>query len=393
MKEPFRQKIVLFLILIVTSIVLSGCGLPRHPVPLARISDGQLAGFSGVRYWDVQYNPDVTIDSGDSSDCSFLALSGGGAKGAFGAGFLNGWTDSGTRPNFKIVTGISTGALIAPLAFLGSEYDDELRENYTTIKTKDILNVEGILGWGVLPVLFGESYASTKPLQNMISDMLTPEVFEAIAREHAKGRRLYVGTTNLDAQRVVAWDMGAIASSGHPDALKLFRKVMLASASIPGAFPPVYFNVEIDGKKYDEMHVDGGVITGVFGYGSALFDESQQKGICSFYVIKNGKLDVESQQVPRRFIKIAGRSFSTLMKAQSWGDMIRLHNTAERDNVEFNYISLPFDYEAKGNEMFDPEEMKILYELGYSIATSDNPWQKEIPLFRKDSEFIWTPSR
>jgi predicted patatin/cPLA2 family phospholipase len=372
---------------------ITGCGLPRHPVPLARISDGRLADFSKVRFWDVQYNPDVSIDSSDSSDCSFLALSGGGAKGAFGAGFLNGWTESGTRPNFKIVTGISTGALIAPLAFLGPEYDDELRQSYTTIRTKDILNVQGIFGFGILPILTGESYASTKPLQDMISDLLTPEVLDAIAREHAKGRRLYTGTTNLDAQRVVAWDMGAIASSGHPDALKLFRKVMLASASIPGAFPPVYFEVEIDGKKYDEMHVDGGTITGVFGYGSKLFIQYQQEGICSFYVIKNGKLDVEAEQVPRRFIKIAGRSFSTLMKAQSWGDMIRLYDRAKKDNVEFSYISIPNNYESKGNEMFDPKEMKRLYDLGYKIATSDNPWQKEIPLFRKDREWIWTPAR
>ena len=370
---------------------LTGCGLPRNPVPLARISDGRLAGFSKVRFWDVQYNPDVSIDSKDSSDCSFLALSGGGAKGAFGAGFLNGWTDSGTRPNFKIVTGISTGALIAPLAFLGSEYDDKLRESYTTIRTKDILNVQGILGLGILPILTGESYASTKPLQNMISDLVTPEAFDAIAREHAKGRRLYIGTTNLDAQRVVIWDMGAIASSGHPDARKLFRKVMLASASIPGAFPPVYFDVEIDGKKYDEMHVDGGTITGVFGYGSKLFTQHQQEGICSFYVIKNGKLDVEAKQVPRRFIKIAGRSFSTLMKAQSWGDMVRLYSTAKKDNVDFSYISIPNNYEPKGNEMFDPKEMKRLYDLGYKIATSDNPWQKEIPVSK--DEFIWTPER
>lgn len=391
MNGSLRQKITLFLMLIVTSIVLSGCSLPRHPVPLARISDGQLAGFSGVRYWDVQYNPDVTIDSSNSSDCSFLALSGGGANGAFGAGFLNGWTDSGTRPDFKIVTGISTGALIAPLAFLGSEYDKELAEGYTTIRTKDILNIQGLLGFGVLPVLFGESYASTEPLQNMIADMLSPEVFEAIAAEHKKGRRLYIGTTNLDAQRVVIWDMGAIASSDNPDALKLFKKVMLASASIPGAFPPVRFNVEIDDKKYDEMHVDGGVITGVFGYGAHLFKDAQNKGLCGFYVIKNGKLDVEAEQVRRHVFPISVRSFGTLMKAQSWGDMLRLYGTAKRDNVDFHYISLPYGYEAKGNEMFDPEEMKRLYELGYSIATSDNPWQKEIPASK--DKFIWTPAR
>ena len=391
MKTSHFYRLLLMVIAFAFLFGITGCGLPRNPVPIARISDGSVVGFPGVRYWEIQYNPDVNIDSSDSADCSFLALSGGGAKGAFGAGFLNGWTDSGTRPDFKIVTGISTGALIAPLAFLEPEYDNELAEGYTTIRTKDILNVEGILGFGVLPVLFGESYASTKPLQNMIADMLTPQVFEAIAAEHEKGRRLYIGTTNLDAQRVVVWDMGAIASSGHPDALKLFRKVMLASASIPGAFPPVYFDVEVDGKEYDEMHVDGGVITGVFGYGSKLFAQSPKKGICSFYVIKNGKLDAEAEQVRRHFFNISGRSFSTLMKAQSWNDMIRLYNVTQGDNVEFNYISIPNNYEAKGNEMFDPEEMKRLYNLGYSIATSDNPWQKEIPVSK--DEFIWTPAR
>jgi len=385
------MKKLLLNTLLCSLLVLTGCGLPRNPVPLAKTYEAQVIGLSNVRSWEIEYSPDVGTVADDSSDCSFLALSGGGAKGAFGAGFLNGWTDSGTRPNFKIVTGISTGALISPLAFLGPDYDDELREGYTTIKTKDILNVQGLLGFGILPILMGESYASTKPLQDMISDMLTPEVFEAIAHEHEKGRRLYIGTTNLDAQRVMAWDMGAIASSGHPDALKLFKKVMLASASIPGAFPPVYFDVEVDGKKYDEMHVDGGVIVGVFGYGSALFDEPQQRGICSFYVIKNGKLDVEPQQVPRRFIKIAGRSFSTLMKAQSWSDMIRLYDRAEKDNVEFSYISIPHNYESKGNEMADPKEMKRLYDLGYEIATSNNPWQKEIPISRESGEFIWTP--
>lgn len=376
-----------------TLLGVNGCGLPRNPVPLARISDGRLAGFSRVRFWDIQYSPDIKIDSSDSSDCSFLALSGGGAQGAFGAGFLNGWTDSGTRPNFKIVTGISTGALIAPLAFLGSEYDDELRESYTTISTKDVLDIGGLLSLGILPALFGESVASTKPLENLISDLITPDVLGAIAREHAKGRRLYVGTTNLDAQREVIWDMGAIASSGNPDALKLFRKVMLASASIPGAFPPVYFDVEIEGKKYDEMHVDGGVITGMFGYGEMLFAGAQRQGMCSFYVIKNGKLDVESEQVKRHSLYISARSFTTLMKAQSWADMVRLYTLAEKDNVDFNYISIPNNYEPKGKEPFDPAEMRRLYDLGYKIAMSESPWQKEIPHVRESHEFIWTPEK
>jgi predicted patatin/cPLA2 family phospholipase len=379
-----------FIALYFSVVWMSGCALPRNPVPLEQITGAKVPGIPEMRYWEIQYHPDIQTGPSDSSDCSFLALSGGGANGAFGAGFLCGWTRSGTRPNFRIVTGISTGSLIAPLAFLGPEYDEELKQYYTTVRTKDILDVFGI---GVLPVLVGESYASTKPLQHLIEKLVDEKVLKAVAAEHAKGRRLYIGTTNLDAQRFIVWDMGVIAGSGNPDALKLFRKVMLASASIPGAFPPVYFDVEIGGKKYDEMHVDGGVITGVFGYGTALFDKPQAKGLCRFYVIKNGKLDVEAKQVRRRFFSISGRSLSTLMKAQSWGDMIRLYKLAQDDNVDFHYISIPNDYEPKGDEMFDPEEMKQLYDLGYKIATSENPWQKELPIVRESREFIWTPAR
>ena len=146
------------------------------------------------------------------------------------------------------------------------------------------------------------------------------------------------------------------------------------------AFPPVYFKVEIDDEEYDEMHVDGGVITGMFGYGSRVFDEPQAEGVCNFYVIKNGKLDAEAEQVKRHSLYISMRSFLTLMKAQSWGDMGRLYSLAKKDNVGFHYISIPNSYEPQGIEPFDPEDMKRLYDLGYEIATSDEPWREVMPL-------------
>ncbi len=383
------QKLRLFRIGIPLALLfLAGC-LSRNPVPLGKIYDGQLAGFSKVRFWDVEYGPDVKADSNDSSDCNFLVLSGGGANGAFGAGFLNGWTDSNTRPSFKIVTGISTGALIAPLAFLGPKYDGELKNYYTNTRTDDVAVIRNL----ILSVLFGESVANTGPLENLISKMITKDVLKAIADEHAKGRRLYVGTTNLDAQREVIWDMGAIASSGNPEALELFKKVLLASAAIPAAFPPVYFKVKIGNKEYDEMHVDGGVITGMFSYGCRPADRTQGQGICNFYIIKNGKLDAEAEQVKRHLFYISTRSFSTLMKAQSWKDMMRLYVIAKRDHAGFHYISIPSNYKPNSKEMFDPDEMKKLYDEGYRIAKSNNPWQEEMPLPSEEGEWIWTPAR
>ena len=202
-------------------------------------------------------------------EANFLALSGGGGDGAFGAGILCGWTAAGTRPRFKLVTGISTGALIAPFAFLGPEYDARLKEAYTTMSDKDIYTVTSVVTL-VLNLGKIEAAASTKPLAELLERLIDENMLRAIAAEHNKGRRLLVGTTQLDAQRLVIWNMGAIAASYHPDALKLFRQVLRASASIPVAFNPVYIKVKAAGQEYDEMHVDGGVKAQVMLYGEAI---------------------------------------------------------------------------------------------------------------------------
>jgi predicted acylesterase/phospholipase RssA len=228
----------------------AGCSLLRNPVPTELMADADLVAIKGVRGWGGEYSRQLQEDmvksvrqqrEGDfpltadgSTSYTALALSGGGANGAFGAGFLCGWTEAGTRPEFKLVTGISTGALIAPAAFLGPEYDQKLRDIYTKVATEDIMDVRSFL-----TLLWSESLAKIAPLQTLIERNVDQEVFEAVAEAHNRGRRLYIGTTNLDAQRFVVWNMGAIATSGHPRALELFRKVMLASASIPAAFPPV----------------------------------------------------------------------------------------------------------------------------------------------------------
>lgn len=363
-------------------LAVAGCSLHRNPVPLSRITDAEIAGMPDIRTWDIDYQPSFTPQSLHCSDCAFLAISGGGANGAFGAGVLCGWTQAGTRPKFKLVTGISTGALIAPFAFLGPEYDEKLKHFSTTVATKDVLDVQGILG--LFPWPWAESFAGAAPSERLIEQHVDRRLLEAVAREHAAGRRLYIGTTNLDAERFVAWDMGAIAASGHPDALSIFRKVMLASGSIPGAFPPVYFDVEIDGKTYDEMHVDGGAITEVFGYGSLPVSEElmaqmlTSENAYSLYVIANAKLATRPQQVDRSTLKIIRRSFSTLMKTHFWGDIHRLYSLAERDNVDFNYVSIPDGYVVAGEQRVGSAEMNLLFDIGFDMGKAGR-WQKEPP--------------
>ncbi len=385
------RKLFLNISIVVLLWAFGGCALTRNPVPIAQISQAKVVGMPNIRCWEFEYNPRLDQNAVSDSDCSFLALSGGGANGAFGAGFLCGWSAAGTRPNFRIVTGISTGSLIAPAVFAGAKYDETLKNFYTTVETKDVLDVKGLLA-----LLRGESYAASKPLADMIAKAVDEEVLKRIAEEHTKGRRLYIGTTNLDAGRLMIWDMGAIASSGSPDALALFRKVMLASSSIPGALPPVFFNVEADGKVYDEMHVDGGVVTEVFGYGDifenpAVSDKLISK-TCHIYVIRNGKLAVEPKQIPRKSLKIIGRSIDTLMKAHSWADIFRLYFVAQRNKVDFNYVSIPDNYISSGKEMFDEKEMNQLFNLGFDMAKSGYKWNKvPVGCSADENEFIWTP--
>jgi hypothetical protein len=294
-----------------------------------------------------------------------------------------GWSETGTRPTFKLVTGVSTGALIAPFAFLGPDYDRQLEAMYTQIKSKDIYRLRS-----PFMMLKRDSLAFTDPLKNLIEIAVDDTLLAAIAAEHRRGRRLFVGTTNLDAQRLVVWNMGAIAASGHPGAAELFRTVLLASASIPVAFPPVYIEVEVDGLPYDEMHVDGGVIAEFFLWGATIdvsetVDALQSKARrhTAIYIVRNSQIDPEPTQVPRDLVPIATRSMNTLLKAVSMGDLFRLWSLCERDGVDFNYIGIPADHPEADASSFDPAEMRRLFELGREIATSDRPWRKRPPAF------------
>jgi len=310
---------------------------------------------------------------------TYLAVSGGGDNGAFGAGLLNGWTQTGTRPEFKMVTGVSTGALIAPFAFLGPDYDPVLRELYTSMTPEKVYVARGLRA-----ALFDDAMADTSPLAEIISRYADQKMLDAIAREYQKGRLLMIGTTDLDAQRPVIWNMGEIAASPHPYAVELFQQVLLASASIPGAFPPVHIKVRVGDQILEEMHVDGGPTRQVFVAPANLslrtFDKLYPKPpIRRIYVVKNGKLAPEYEAVQANTLAISARSLFTVTKSQSIGDINRIYATAERDDAEFRLAAIPASFAVKATEVFDPAYMKELYQVGYEMGRTGDPWMMTPP--------------
>jgi len=307
---------------------------------------------------------------------NYLAVSGGGDNGAFGAGLLNGWTETGTRPEFKIVTGVSTGALIAPFAFLGPDYDASLREVYTTMTPAKIYRARGLSA-----ALFDDAMADTSPLAAVIATYVDQKMFDAIAREYREGRLLLIGTTDLDSQRPVIWNIGALAASGHPQALDLFRKILRASAAIPGAFQPVLIDIELDGHKYQEMHVDGGAIAQLFLYPPSIdLSRSGIKRVRTAYIIRNARLDPDYAASERRTLSIAGRAINTMLASSGRNDVLRIYFISQRDSVDYNlaYIGTDFVSAPKTGE-FDQAYMRALYAYGYNQAKAGREWHKAPP--------------
>ncbi|MFO1315086.1 MAG: patatin-like phospholipase family protein [Burkholderiales bacterium] len=377
---------------------LAGCGiLPRNAVPIEKMGAAVIPGMPDVRATAGRLDPAMVDDLARSFAqesredfpagpdgrvrYSQLALSGGGPNGAYGAGFVNGWTRTGKRPKFKIVTGVSTGALMAPFALLGPKYDDALREFYTTTASRNIFRMLSILP----QLLGGESLAETGPLQAMIAQYVDAAFLREIAQAHARGQRLYVGTVDLDAQNFVVWNMGLIATHGNDQALELFRSVMLASASIPVAFPPVFFEVEAEGRRYDEMHVDGSVVTrvfytgGVFSFASARDRAGGDPWVADVYVIHNGQLLPVAETTQRTLRGIAARVFDTTGKAAVIGDLFRINAVVTREQSRFHWVTIPEDFPLGGNEVFDPVAMGNLYDLGYRNALAGPDWRTAPP--------------
>lgn len=387
--------------LIFAVFIFSGCASLRQAVPEEALSSARVSGMQNIRAFSGMPSDSFKRDFLElleqeergglsflnfksSRTYSMLAISGGAANGAYGAGLLSGWSESGARPVFKVVTGISTGAIIAPLAFLGGRYDHKLKEFYTKYSTKDILRIRSPR----IRIPFSNSIASTWPLERIIGHYIDAELLKEVAIEHNKGRRLYIGTTNLDAGRLVIWDMGKIASAGNSQALELFRKIILASASIPIAFPPVYLKVEVGNRQYDEMHVDGGITRQVFFLYDVLqgFDNAlKEKGVdiskikYEIYVIRNGYVDPFYKEVPDKLFAIAERTVDAMTNAQGIGDLYQLYVFTKNSKGDFNLAYIPATHISNAKELFDPVEMRKLFDLGFQEAAAGYSWKKVPP--------------
>ncbi len=374
---------------------LAGCSTPQRlaaePAASIPLAD---TGLGRVRYLVARETATFAADaqavlqkeqawlasqghSGPLPPAHFLAISGGGDNGAFGSGLLNGWTASGTRPEFKVVTGVSTGALIAPFAFLGPKYDYVLEQVYTKTSQKDIFKMRGLIKG-----FFGDAMADTRPLAGVIASYVNQRLLDEIAAEYAKGRVLLVGTGNLDSLEPVIWNMTAIAASKDPRAIPLFRSILLASASIPGAFPPVMIDVDVAGTRYQEMHVDGGTMAQVFLFPPSinLSDVGAAAGRKRVvYIIRNARLDADWASVERRTLSITARAIGSLTRTQGIGDLYRIFVTTQKDGMDFNLAFIPPSFNVPHKEEFDTNYMRELYATGRQMAQAGYQWQKYPP--------------
>ena len=388
-----KNLCVLFLV----SAAVSARGEQRTAYTEAELENAIPMGIPGVRAWGdaplsvlktqlANLGPLLT-----GQPISMLALSGGGEHGAYGAGLLCGWSESGHRPTFDIVTGVSTGALMSPFAFLGRQYDERLKALYTQMTFHSVFSGNPFLG------LFGQGLYSTAPLQRLVASQIDQKLLDDIATAYRNGRRLFVITTNLDAQRPVLWNMGALAASGHPQALELFRKVLVASASVAGAFDPIYIDAEANGHHFKEMHVDGGTAYPLFAVpvrllaatgqvdghngGEAGGDSGQDRGHNrgEIYIIINNNLDPDFAVTKPKTFNIAARAFNTLVKSSFYDTILNSYIFAKDEGYSFNLAYIPNSFEVKSVGLVDQKYMLALFDLGHSEAVRGDEWQHTPP--------------
>lgn len=353
---------------LVFALVLSGCMATERNVA----SDVKNANsWAAVSLFDANASA-PEMQAGRTHNV--LALSGGGADGAFGAGVLVGWTESGAHPKFDIVTGVSTGALQSTFAFLGPEYDDKLKALYTCTCSADIFAHKGVSG------IFSESLMDTDALRKKLEEVLTDDMLDRVAAEHRAGRRLYVATTNLDAGVVTVWDMGKIASSKHAWRGELYREILQASAAVPGFFKPVMIHPHEDGDDaLGQMHVDGGVKAPILLRSFMIDRPAKSKNV---YMLVNGAMRLRSDQagVSASVMSIAKKSISEMLRGLLYKTVYQAYVVSRQSHAAFNLGYVPDDVPETRNPLeFDPAEMRVLFDAGRDAVRRTDFWKPEPP--------------
>ena len=385
---PHAARLRLAATLLLAMAVVGCASQGRIPYTASEARSAVPVGFDGVGIraeslsdpvLAASFSPRVT----GRTRFSYLALSGGGGDGAYGAGILNGWSASGQRPSFSVVSGVSTGAIIAPFAFLGPSYDSSLREIYTNGSAASLVQSPNLISG-----LFGSGLFGSRRLLDLVSKYLTDDMVAAIAREHQTGRRLFVLTTNIDSQHGVVWNVGAIAASGAPGSVALIRQVIAASASVPLAFSPVLIDVQADGQRFQELHVDGSVATAVFILPRQFISSRDTHGIQggNIYVLMNTSIEPKFSVVENKTLDITRASFETLTTQKTTDNLLATYAFAKSNGIGFNLTSIDPADDVSGAESFDTRHMRMLYEIGYQKAKAGQFWLKAPPSVRTEEQ-------
>lgn len=356
----------------VTLMLLAGCAGASRPLESVGVRTETPVG--AIALFDASGQPTgqaaIPMDARD--EINILALSGGGADGAFGAGVLTGWSEAGQRPNFDIVTGVSTGALMATLAFVGPEYDAVMKDAYTTVKSEDIYSEKGYTS------IFSDSLLDNTPLKRKIESVVNDALLDKVAEEYRKGRRLYVATTNLDSGQLVVWDMGAIAASGAPSRARAYQRVLLASAAVPGYFKPVYIQPS-EASEGRQMHVDGGVKAPLLMRSFMLKQPAKRRNV---YLIVNGHMRMvdADQAVQPKIMDISRKSIEELLSGLLYRTVYQAYVTTKQAQGNFHLIYMPDNAPEPSNALvFNPEIMSRQFDIGHDYGRSGTGWMTEPP--------------
>jgi predicted patatin/cPLA2 family phospholipase len=340
--------------------------LERTPFTEEERYSDVVPGLPGIRFWADSLG--AFLDTLPREKGPWLILSSGGSAGAYGAGVLYGMSQAGTRPDFTVVTGVSIGAVMAPYAFLGQKYDEQLRESFFSLTSAEVFE----------DAQRPDSLVDTWPLKDFLAKRVTAQLLADVAAEHRKGRRLYVVTADLDAERAVLWNMGAIAAHGGDAAINLFRQILLAASAIPGVFPPAYIDVEANGRKFQEMHVDGGVVGPFYAAPPTwLVDPASDLPVSQMYVIVHSKLVPEFDVTGKEKIFILGRTISQAIKAGAQAQLALLSAATRQHGIELNVAYIDNSFNVRAETSFDPKQMKALFDLGIQQAKDGTAFRKQ----------------